>query len=240
MAEMVYQRILLKVSGEALKGERTHGFEHDMLTEVAKNIASLHKLGVEIGVVLGGGNFWRGREALHMDRVYADGVGMLATVMNGLALKNYLDHLDVPCMVMNAFDVGGLAEQYSTDKAKRKLSQGYVIIFTGGTGHPYFSTDTAAALRGAQIEADAILFAKSGVDGVYTDDPKTNKEAQKIEAITYREIIQKELKVMDMTAAALCRDAKIPVIVFGMDRKENLKDVIFGKNIGTIMKEAFK
>lgn len=233
-----YNRILLKLSGEALKGDKSHGFCHQMLLNAAESVKNLHKLGVEIGIVIGGGNFWRGREALHMDRVNADEIGMLATIMNGIALKNYLENIGVPCMVLSSIETNGFVEKYSTDVARQKLSEGYVIIFSGGTGHPYFSTDTAAALRAAQINADAILFAKNGVDGVYTADPRQNESAEKISSITYKEIVQRELGVIDLTAATLCMESHIPIIVFGMDREENLEEVVLGKQIGTIIKEV--
>jgi len=236
--KLKYKRVLLKLSGEALKGNNTHGFSHDMLNKAANDILRLQKLGTEIGIVIGGGNFWRGKEALHMDRVYADEIGMLATIMNSIALKNYLENIGIKCCIMSSIETSGFTEIFSVDIARKKLSEGYVIIFSGGTGHPYFSTDTAAALRAAQINAEAILFAKNGVDGVYSDDPRQNKNAKKIDSLSYKEIVKKELGVIDLTAATLCMTTNIPIFVFGMDNEDNIIDVVCGKKIGTIIQEG--
>lgn len=231
MAKPMYKRVLLKISGEALSGGTGFGINNDVLKDISLGIKELIDVGVEVAVVVGGGNFWRGRTNKGMDRTTADYIGMLATVMNAMALQDSLENIEVPTRVQTGIEMRQVAEPYIRRRAVRHLEKGRVVIFGAGTGNPYFSTDTAAALRAAEMEADVILLAKN-VDAVYDKDPKTNNNARKFENLTYMEVINKELKVMDSTATSLCMDNKITIKVFELST-ENIIKVVYGENIGT-------
>ncbi len=232
-----YKRILLKLSGEALAGEQRFGLNHEVIAPVVEQIVQIHNMGVEVGLVIGGGNFWRGRQGTKMDRTTADQMGMLATVMNSLALQDTMLQMGVDTRVMSAIEMNQIAEVYNIQKARRHLEKGRVVIIAGGTGAPFFSTDTAAALRAAEIEADALVMMKN-IGYIYTADPKTNPDAEKMYETTYSEILDKKLSVMDFTATTFCMDRKIPIVLFGMDDADKITDAIKGINIGTIVKEA--
>lgn len=236
MDKPIYKRVLLKLSGEALAGEMKFGINNDVVNEIALSIKELHEMGVEVAIVVGGGNFWRGRTSEGMDRITADHIGMLATVMNSLAMQDALENIGVLTRVQNAIEMRQIAEPYIRRKAMRHLEKNRVVIFASGTGNPYFSTDTAAALRAAEIEAEVILLAKK-VDGVYDSDPMINPEAKKFDRLSYIEVLKRGLKVMDSTATSLCMDNKIPIRVFGLNDSKNIIDVVQGKNIGTIVEE---
>ncbi len=235
-AEPIYKRVVLKLSGEALAGEAGYGIEQDMLNFVAKQIQELRDLGVDVLVVVGGGNIWRGIAGSQkgMDRATADYMGMLATVMNSLALQSALENIGIYTRVQSAIEMRQIAEPYIRRKAERHLEKGRVVIFGAGTGNPYFSTDTTAALRAAELEADAILMAKK-VDGVYNADPKTNPDAKKFDKLSFMDIIEKELGVMDSTAASLCKDNRIPIIVFNINIDGNIRKAVLGENVGTVV-----
>lgn len=237
MTEVKYKRIVLKISGEALAGDEGTGINPAVIAHLAKEIKDVHELGVEIGIVVGGGNMWRGETGakLGMERAQADYMGMLATIMNALALQDGLEHLDVPTRVQTSIEMRQVAEPYIRRKAVRHLEKGRVVIFGGGTGNPYFSTDTTAALRAAEIDANVILMAKNGVDGVYSADPKTNPEAVKYSELTQLDVIAKDLKVMDRTASSLSMDTDIPLVVFNVNTPGNIKKVVLGENIGTVI-----
>ena len=230
-----YKRILLKISGEALAGGKGTGLDTDTLNEVANVVKKCHESGVEIAVVVGGGNFWRGRQSEDMNRTRADHMGMLATVMNSLALQSAFESAGIPTRVQTAIEMRQIAEPYIRGKAMRHLAKGRVVIFGCGTGNPFFSTDTTAALRAAEIEADAILLAKN-VDAVYDSDPATNPDAKKFETLTFKEVLNLGLKVMDSTATSLCMDNDIPILVFGIAEPENILKVLGGEKIGTVVK----
>jgi len=231
-----YKRVLIKLSGEALAGEKRFGLDFDVITEVCRKIKKCVDVGVEIGIVVGGGNFWRGAAdgAGKMERTRADHMGMMATVMNSLAVADVLEQLDVQVRVQTALEIRAVAEPYIRLKADKHLKNGRVVIFGCGTGHPYFSTDTAAVLRAAEIRADAILLAKN-VDGVYSADPKKNPDAVKYDRITYDEVLSKHLEAMDSTATSLSMDNNIPVILFALNDPENIYRVVMGEKIGTIV-----
>lgn len=229
-----YKRILLKVSGEALSGGKGTGLDDATLANIARVIKECSESGVEIAVVVGGGNFWRGRTSTDMNRTRADHMGMLATVMNSLALQSALEAAGVVTRVQTAIEMRQIAEPYIRGKAMSHLSKGKVVIFGCGTGNPFFSTDTAAALRAAEIEADAILLAKN-VDAVYDSDPATNPNAKKFTRLSYKEVLNRGLKVMDTTATSLCMDNDIPILVFGIAEPENIIRVLCGENMGTIV-----
>lgn len=231
MDKPVYKRVLLKLSGEALAGEQKRGINNDIVNQIAVAIKEINELGVEVAVVVGGGNFWRGRTSDGMDRTTADYIGMLATVMNAMALQDALENIDVATRVQTGIEMRQVAEPYIRRRAVRHLEKGRVVIFGAGTGNPYFSTDTAAALRALEMEAEVILLAKN-VDAVYDKDPKVYPDAQKFEKLSYMEVIQKELKVMDSTATSLCKDNNIPIKVFELST-ENIINVVKGANIGT-------
>jgi len=239
MKKPAYKRILLKLSGEALKGKREFGIDFEETVLIAEQINEIQALGVEIAVVIGGGNIFRGVPASKngIDRVTADYMGMIATMINALALQGALESIGVITRVQTAIEMQKLAEPYIRRKAVRHLEKGRVVIFAGGTGNPYFSTDTAAALRAVEIEAEIVLKATK-VDGVYSSDPLTNKKAKRFSSIDYLEVITKRLKVMDSTAISLCMDNNLPIVVFNMAQKGNIKKVIMGENIGTLVKEA--
>ena len=229
-----YKRILLKVSGEALSGSRGTGFDMNVLSEVSKVVKRCHDAGVEIAVVVGGGNFWRGRDGHNMNRTRADHMGMLATVMNSLALASAFEAEGIPTRVQTSIEMRQIAEPYIRNKAMRHLEKGRVVIFGCGTGNPFFSTDTTAALRAAEIEADAILLAKN-VDAVYDSDPAKNPDAKKFSELTFKEVLNLGLKVMDSTATSLCMDNDIPILVFGIADPENIVKVLCGEKIGTVV-----
>jgi uridylate kinase len=233
----MYNRVLLKLSGEALKGNTEFGIDPMTVNEIAKQIKEAHDLGIQIGIVVGGGNIWRGKtaEGLGMDRAQADYMGMLATIMNGLAVQDALEHLGVPTRVMTAITVNQVAEPYIRRKAIRHLEKGRVCIFVGGLGSPYFSTDTACVLRATEIGAEVVLMAKNGTEGIYDSDPKTNPNAKMFEEISFKEILARDLKVMDSTAASLCKDNKLQLIVFNMNKNGNIVKAVKGEKIGTLV-----
>ncbi len=233
----VYKRVLLKLSGEALAGDKRFGLDFDVIEDVCKVIKECVELGVEIGIVVGGGNFWRGLKdgAGKMERARADHMGMLATVMNALALADVLEGVGVEARVQTAIEMRSIAEPYIRLKADKHLKNGRVVIFGCGTGNPYFSTDTAAVLRAAEINADIILLAKN-IDGVYTADPRIDPKAVKYDAISYDDVLAQHLAVMDSTATSLSMDNHIPVILFALKDPENIKRVILGEKIGTVVK----
>jgi uridylate kinase len=235
MVQPKYQRILIKISGEALAGKEKHGLDQEMLGEISAKLKLVHGMGVEIAIVVGGGNFWRGRTGKGMDRTTADHMGMMATVINALALQDALESAGLEVRVQTAIDMRQIAEPYIRRKAVRHLKKGRIVIFACGTGNPYFSTDTTAALRAAEIDAEIILLAKN-VDGVYDCDPNTNPDAKKYDRLTHRELLSKGLGVMDSTAASLSLDNKIPIVVFGLDHPENIQKVVNGEEIGTIIR----
>jgi len=231
---MKYNRILLKLSGEALLGKNSYGIDNDRLVVYAEEIKEIHKQGVEIAIVIGGGNIFRGLSGSKdgIDRVQADYMGMLATVINGLALQNALENIDIPTRLQSAIKMESIAEPFIKRKATRHLEKGRVVIFASGTGNPYFTTDSAAVLRAIEINADVILKG-TRVDGIYNEDPEKNKEAIKFDDISFEESIRKGLKIMDTTAFTLSKENKLPIIVFDMNTKGNLTKVIMGEKIGT-------
>lgn len=236
MSELKYKRILLKISGEALMGNQQFGIAPEPVAMIAKEIKNAHDAGAEIGIVVGGGNIFRGgqkSEQLGMDRASGDSVGMLGTVMNAIALQSALRKLDVSCRVQTAIDINKVAEPYVRFKAIRHLEKGRVVIFAAGTGNPFFTTDTAAALRASEIGADVMLMAKNGVDGVYTADPKTNPDAKKYDFISYDDVIIRGLKVMDTASCALCKENKVPIIVFDFAEEGAVTKILNGEKIGT-------
>lgn len=232
-----FKRIILKLSGEALAGEKGYGIDPNVVESIALQIKEVLELGLEVAVVNGGGNIWRGLSgsAKGMDRATADYMGMLATVINSLALQDALENLGVTTRVQTAIEMKQIAEAYIRRRAIRHLEKERVVIFAAGTGNPYFSTDTTAALRAAEIEADAILMAKKGVDGVYDADPAINLDAKKFDHLEYLDVIQKNLKVMDSTSISLCMDNDIPIIVFNIDKPGNIVRVAKGEILGTIV-----
>ena len=231
-----YKRILLKLSGEVLAGEKGTGIDNDTVVKICTAVKKVADLGVEVGIVVGGGNFWRGRSSEHMDRTRADHIGMLATAMNALALCDALEQLGANVRVQTAIAMNQIAEPYIRSKAIRHLEKGRVVIFGCGTGNPFFSTDTGAVLRAAEINADAILLAKN-IDGVYSADPAKDPTAVKYDAITYDEVLARHLAVMDTTATSLSMDNHIPVQVFALKDPQNILRVVMGEPIGTIVKE---
>ncbi len=234
----VYRRVLLKLSGEALLGAKTFGIDRDFTDYLAEEIKGLHALGVEIGCVVGGGNIFRGvSDSAHgMDRVSADHMGMLATVINALALQDSLERAGVFTRALSAIEMREVAEPFIRRRAIRHMEKGRVVIFAGGTGNPYFSTDTAAALRAMEVKAEIILKGTK-VDGIYDADPAKNPKARKFDDLTYLEVLQKGLKVMDTTAISLCMDNRLPIIVYDLKRKGNLRRIVLGEKVGTIVKE---
>ena len=231
----MYKRILLKLSGEALAGSKKFGLDYSTIVPICECIKKVHEEGVEIAIVVGGGNFWRGRSSGAMDRTRADHIGMLGTTMNALAVADALEELGVDVRVQTAISMQQIAEPYIRNRAVRHLQKGRVVIFGCGTGNPFFSTDTAASLRAAEIEAD-IIFKASLVDGVYDKDPNVYSDAVKYDSLTFAEVLAKNLKVMDSTAASMCKDNNIPVLVFNLDDPENIVKAVGGENIGTIVK----
>lgn len=230
-----YNRILLKLSGETLSGVDNKGIDFSSVLSICKEIKECHELGCEISIVVGGGNFWRGRSNTNMDRCTADHIGMLATTMNALALQDAFKQLGAESRVQTGIEMRQIAEFYIKNRATRHMEKGRIVIFGCGTGNPFFSTDTAAALRAAEINAD-IIFKATNVDGVYSSDPKKDKDATKFDEITYIDVLNKKLNVMDSTATSLCMDNNIPILVFDINKKGNLLKAITGEIIGTIVK----
>ena len=235
MDKAIYKRVIIKLSGEALAGEKGNGIDEKILDSVTDQLIEVKNLGVEIGIIVGGGNFWRGRQGREMDRTTADHMGMLATVINALAIQDALERKGVPTRVQTALTITRVAEPYILRKAMSHLNKGRVVIFACGTGNPYFTTDTAAALRAAEIDAEVLLLAKN-VDGIYDSDPKINKNAKKLESITYKEFIAQGLKAMDTTAITICMENDIPVLAFGLFEDKELYRAVTGGKIGTLIK----
>lgn len=231
----MYKRVLLKISGEALAGDKGTGINPDTVENIVSQIVELHNRGVEIAIVVGGGNFWRGRQGQNMDRVTADHMGMLATIMNSLALQDAIEGKGVPVRVQTALSVPQVAEPFILRKALRHFECGRIVIFACGTGNPYFSTDTGAALRATEIGADVLLMAKN-IDGVYDKDPKQYPDAVKYDELTYMDIINKDLHVMDLTSVTLCRENNLSIIAFGLETENGLVKAAMGEKIGTIIK----
>ena len=227
-----YKRILLKVSGEALSGEKGTGFDEATIASICAGIKAAYDLGAQIGIVVGGGNFWRGRSSGKMDRMDADKIGMLATVMNCIYVSEIFRSQGMMTAVLTPFPCGEFTKGFSKDRANKYFQHNMVVFFAGGTGHPYFSTDTATVLRAIEIEADEILLAKA-VDGVYDSDPKTNPDAKKFDEISIQEVIEKDLKVVDMTASILCKENKMPMLVFGLNEENSIVNAANGKINGT-------
>ena len=234
MEKCTYKRVMLKISGEALSGTNGFGFDFDTISRIAKEVKEIVDMDIEVGLVVGGGNIWRGRSSEGMDRTTADHMGMLATCINALALQDALEGIGVKTRVQTAIEMKEIAEPFIRRRAVRHLEKGRVVIFGAGSGNPYFSTDTAAALRAAEIEADVILLAKN-VDGVYDKDPNKFSDAKKYDTLTYMEVIEQGLQVMDTTATTLCKDNNIPILVFGIEADGNIKRAMLGENIGTIV-----
>ncbi|NFT15622.1 UMP kinase [Clostridium botulinum] len=237
MNEPKYKRGMLKLSGEALSGEKGFGFDFDFTKEISEQIKKLVDMGIEVGAVVGGGNIWRGRSGSEMDRTTADYMGMLATCINALALQDSLEQLGVNTRVQTAIEMKEIAEPFIRRRAMRHLEKERVVIFASGTGNPYFSTDTAAALRAAEIEADVILLAKK-VDGVYDKDPHKYDDAKKYNKLSYIEVLEQGLQVMDSTATSLCMDNDIPILVFGLDEPCNIIKAVTGEEIGTLVSNS--
>lgn len=239
MSHSVYKRIVLKLSGEALQGKKSHGIDHSVLNSIARQIKEIRNMNVDVAIVLGAGNIFRGQEnvesrGLGMDRSVADYMGMLGTLINSLALQDVLEKMSMPTRVMTAIEMQRIAEPYIRRRAIRHLEKGRIVIFAAGTGNPYFTTDTAAALRAMEINADAILKATK-VDGVYSADPLKVKEAKKFLRLKYIDVLKRRLKVMDATAISLCMDNKLPIVVFNLNKEGNIKRVILGEKIGTVV-----
>ena len=226
------KRVLLKLSGEALAGEKKTGFDEATVIEVAKQIREISKEGLEIGIVIGGGNFWRGRTSETIDRNKADQIGMLATVMNCIYVSDICRYLGMKTQIYTPFVCGAFTDLYSKDAVEESFAQGKIVFFAGGTGHPYFSTDTATVLRAVEIEAEAILLAKA-VDGIYDSDPKTNPNAVKYDEISIEEVVAKKLAAMDLTASIMCMEQKMPMLVFALDEKDSIINTVHGKFTGT-------
>lgn len=234
MSETKYKRVLLKLSGEVLAGEQKTGVNVETVGKICDKIKEIVEMGVQVAIVVGGGNFWRGRQGHQMERTTADYMGVLATVMNGLALQDALETRGIYSRVQTAIEIKEIAEPFIVRKAEKHLNKGRVVIFAGGTGHPYFTTDTAAVLRAIEIKADVILLGKS-IDAVYSADPKLDPTATKYEKVSYMEVLEKDLKVMDSTATAMCRDNDVPLLVFGIADPENIVRAVKGEKIGTIV-----
>ena len=229
-----YHRILLKISGEALAGQQSSGLDFDTVLHICESVKKVADLGVQVGIVVGGGNFWRGRSSGKMDRTRADHMGMLATTINALALSDALEQLGVPVRVQTAIAMHEVAEPYIRNKAVSHLNKGRVVVFGCGTGNPFFSTDTAAALRACEIDAD-VIFKATNVDGVYDSDPKTNPNAVMYDTMSTADVVEKRLHVMDTTAAAICLENKIPILVFNLNDPDNILRAVMGENVGTVV-----
>lgn len=229
-----YKRVLLKLSGEALAGEQRFGLNQDVIAGVVDQIVEVHKLGVQVALVIGGGNFWRGRQGTKMERTTADHIGMLSTVMNSLAMMDAIEQRGVPVRVQTALNMVSLAEPFILRKAIRHFEQGRIVIFACGTGNPYCSTDTAAALRACEIGADVLLMAKN-VDGIYDSDPNVNPNAKKYDKLTFGDIVNKGLKAMDATAATMCMENNVPVLAFALNEPDSILRAVCGENLGTLI-----
>ena len=229
-----YKRVLIKLSGEALAGKAGHGLDEDVIGRVVEEIKKIHDMGVEVALVIGAGNFWRGRQGIQMDRSTADHMGMIATVMNSLAMMEALERHGMPTRVQSAIAMNAVAEPYVLRRAIRHFEKGRIVIIAGGTGHPYCSTDTAAALRACEIHADVLLMAKN-VDGIYDSDPKQNPNAKKYDHINYLDIVKNGIKAMDYTAATMCMENDIPALAFALDEKDSLIKAVCGQKIGTLI-----
>lgn len=229
-----YKRVLIKLSGEALAGEQGHGLDENVISRVVEQIKKIHDMGVEVALVIGGGNFWRGRQGKNMDRTTADHMGMLATVMNSLAMMDALENIGIPTRVQTALIMTSVAEPYILRKALHHFEKGRVVIMACGTGNPYCSTDTAAAQRACEIQADVLMMAKN-IDGIYDSDPKLNSKAKKYDHINYIDVIKSGIKAMDATAATMCMENNIPVLAFGLDEKDSLIKAVCGAKLGTII-----
>ena len=232
-----YQRILLKISGEALGGEKGMGFDEPTMDAICGGVKKAHDLGVQIGIVVGGGNFWRGRSSGKMERTLADKIGMLATVMNAIAVKDALRQQGVPAVVMTSSAMPQVADTFRSDKAIAELEAGKIVVFGGGTGNPFFSTDTATALRAVEVSAD-VMFKATMVDGVYDKDPHKYADAKKYDSLTFTKVLEDQLAVMDGTAATLCRDNKLPILVFDLADPDNIARAVQGENVGTLVYEG--
>lgn len=232
----MYKRVLIKISGEALAGDKGHGLDYATLVNISKSLKKVYDLGVEVAIVVGGGNFWRGRQHEGMDRTRADYIGMLATTMNSLALADAIEEQGVPTRVMTAIEMREIAEPYIRGRAMRHFEKNRIIVFGSGTGNPFFSTDTAAALRAAEIEADVIMKA-TNVDGVYDKDPHKFDDAKKFDELTYLDVLNQGLGVMDYAAISLCMENKIPLLVFNLNDPENIVKAVKGDKVGTTVKE---
>ncbi len=230
----IYKRVIIKLSGEALAGAKGFGIDESMLEYIVEQIKKVREENVEIGIIIGGGNFWRGRQALNMEKSAADHMGMLATVMNSIALQDALEAHGIPTRVQTALTITRVAEPYILRKALHHFEKGRIVIFACGTGNPFFSTDTGAALRAAEINAEVLLLAKN-VDGIYDSDPKINPNAKKFDELSYLDVIQKGLHAMDTTAISLCMENKIPIIAFALKEKDSIVRVVNGERIGTII-----
>lgn len=236
MKKSVYKRVIIKLSGEALAGSVGHGIDQKTMEGIVKQIIAVHKEGVEIGIIVGAGNFWRGRQGTEMDRCAADHMGMLATVLNAIALQDALERNGVKTIVQTSLEISRVAEPYSQRSAMEHLQNGKIVIFACGTGNPFFTTDTGAALKAAELYVDALLLAKN-VDGIYDSDPKINKNAKKFDKVTYKEYIEKGLKAMDTTAITLCMENNIPVLAFGLFEENALLRAVSGEKFGTLIKD---
>ena len=235
-----FKRVVLKLSGEALAGEKGFGFDDKVIENICSSIKKVHDLGVEIAIVVGGGNFWRGRSGVEIERASSDTIGMLGTVMNGLRIQGSLEEMGMDTRLMTAIDMKEVAEPYIRRRAIRHLEKNRIVIFSAGTGLPYFSTDTTASLRALEIDADVILLGKTGTDGIYDKDPNQFDDATKYDKLTYKEILQQEIKIMDTTATSLAMDNEMPLIAFGIDDPYNMVRIFTeNKVIGTIVKEKF-
>ena len=229
-----YHRVLLKLSGEALAGEQRFGLNEDVISAVVDQLVKVHEMGVEIALVIGGGNFWRGRQGTNMDRTIADQMGMLATVMNSLAMMDAIEKKGIPTRVQTALNMVSLAEPYVLRKALHHFEKGRIVIMACGTGNPYCSTDTAAAQRACEIDADVLLMAKN-IDGIYDSDPRTNPNAKKYERLSFAEVINHGLKAMDATAATMCMENNVPVLAFALNEKNSIIRAVCGENLGTLI-----
>ena len=235
-----FKRVVLKLSGEALAGDKGFGFDDKVIENICSSIKKVHDLGVEIAIVVGGGNFWRGRSGVEIERASSDTIGMLGTVMNGLRIQGSLEEMGMDTRLMTAIDMKEVAEPYIRRRAIRHLEKNRIVIFSAGTGLPYFSTDTTASLRALEIDADVILLGKTGTDGIYNKDPNQFDDATKYDKLTYKEILQQEIKIMDTTATSLAMDNEMPLIAFGIDDPYNMVRIFTeDKDIGTIVKEKF-
>ena len=228
------KRVILKLSGEALTGNQKSGYDDAMIEDIARQVKEITDKGIQVGIVIGGGNYWRGRSNDSIDRTKADQIGMLATIMNCIYVSEIFRSTGIMTNVLTPFECGGITKLFSKDRANKYFSKGMVVFFAGGTGHPYFSTDTGVALRAIEMDADAILLAKA-IDGVYDSDPKTNPAAKKYDSISIQEVVDKKLGVIDMTASVMCMENRIPLMVFGLNEKNSIVDAMRGKFNGTMV-----